>query len=193
MSHFAVIFDACVLHPAELRDFLMWLARTRLFRAKWTATIHDEWIRSIVRRRPDAQQEELRKRLLRTADLMNSAIPDSLVAGYESLIPGIQLPDPDDRHVVAAAIFARAEVIVTFNLKDFPTVSLQAFNVQAQHPDDFVLSVIDIDGNAVCEAARRQRENLQHPKKSVDQLLDGLEKIGLVKTVEFLRRRREFI
>ena len=81
MSHFAAIFDACVLHPAELRDFLMWLARTRLFRAKWTATIHDEWIRSIVRRRPDDQQEELRKKLLRTADLMNSAIPDSLVAG----------------------------------------------------------------------------------------------------------------
>jgi predicted nucleic acid-binding protein len=115
VSHFAVIFDACVLHPAELRDFLMWLARTRLFRAKWTATIHDEWIRSVVRRRPDEQQEELRKRLLRTANIMNSAIPDSLVAGYESLITGIQLPDPDDRHVVAAAVFARAEVIVTFN------------------------------------------------------------------------------
>ena len=103
------------------------------------------------------------------------------------------MPDPDDRHVVAAAFFARAEVIVTFNLKDFPTASLQAFNVQAQHPDDFVLSLIDFDGNAVCEAARKQRENLQQPKKSVDQLLDGLEKIGLVKTVEFLRRRREFI
>jgi len=179
VSHFAVIFDACVLHPAELRDFLMWLSRTRLFRAKRTATIHDEWIRSVVRRRPDDQQEELRKRLLRTANIMNSAIPDSLVAGYESLITGIQLPDPNDRHVVAAAVFARAEVIVTFNLKDFPTASLQAFNVQAQHPDDFVLSLIDIDGNAVCEAARKQRENLQNPKKSVEQLLDGLENIGI--------------
>ncbi len=171
----------------------MWLARTRLFRAKWTATIHDEWIRSIVRRRPDDQQDELRRKLLRTASLMDSAIPDSLVVGYESLISGIKLPDPDDRHVVASAVFAKAEVIVTFNLKDFPADSLRAFNVQAQHPDDFVLSLIDIDQNAVCEAARKQRENLQHPKKTVDQLLDGLEKIGLVKTVEFLRRRREFI
>ena len=193
MSHFAAIFDACVLHPADLRDFLMWLARTRLFRAKWTNTIHQEWIRSIVRRRPDAQQAELQAKLLRTASLMNSAIPDSLVTGYESLISGIQLPDPDDRHVVAAAVFAGAEVIVTFNLKDFPSSSLQGLSIQAQHPDDFVLSLIDIDENAVCEAARKQRANLQNPPKSVDQLLDGLEKIGLVKTVEFLRRRREFI
>ena len=187
------MFDACVLHPADLRDFLMWLARTRLFRAKWTTTIHEEWIRSVVRRRPDVEQDGLQTKLLRTASVMNAAIPDSLVVGYESLISGIQLPDPDDRHVVAAAVFARAEVIVTFNLKDFPATSLQPLNVQAQHPDDFVLSLIDIDENAVCEAARKQRANLQNPPKSIDQLLDGLEKIGLVKTVEFFRRRREFI
>ena len=187
------MFDACVLHPADLRDFLMWLARTRLFRAKWTATIHQEWIRSIVRRCPEVERDELQTKLLRTASLMNSAIPDSLVTGYESLIGGISLPDPDDRHVVAAAVFSRAEVIVTFNLKDFPATSLQPLNVQAQHPDDFVLSLIDIDQNAVCEAARKQRANLKNPPKSVDQLLDGLEKTGLVKTVEFFRRRREFI
>ena len=187
------MFDACVLHPADLRDFLMWLARTGLFRAKWTATIHQEWIRSIVRRRPEVERDELQTKLLRTASLMNSAIPDSLVTGYESLIGGISLPDPDDRHVVAAAVFSRAEVIVTCNLKDFPATSLQPLNVQAQHPDDFVLSLIDIDQNAVCEAARKQRANLKNPPKSVDQLLDGLEKTGLVKTVEFFRRRREFI
>lgn len=187
------MLDACVLHPADLRDFLMWVARTRLFRAKWTATIHDEWIRSIVRRRPDVEQDGLQAKLLRTASLMNSAIPDSLVTGYESLISGINLPDPDDRYVLAAAVFARAEVIVTFNLKDFPATSLQPLNVQALHPDDFVLSLIDIDENAVCEAARKQRANLRNPPKTVNQLLDGLEKIELVKTVEFFRRRREFI
>ena len=100
------MFDACVLHPADLRDFLMWLARTRLFRAKWTTTIHEEWIRSVVRRRPDVEQDGLQTKLLRTASVMNAAIPDSLVVGYESLISGIQLPDPDDRHVVAAAVFS---------------------------------------------------------------------------------------
>ena len=121
---------------------------------------------------------------------MNSAIPDSFVTGFESLIGGISLADSDDRHVVAAAVFSRAEVIVTFNLKDFPATSLQPLNVQAQHPDDFVLSLLDIDQNAVCEAARKQRANLKNPPKSVDQLLDGLEKTGLVKTVEFFRRRR---
>ena len=61
------MFDACVLHAADLRDLLMWLARTRLFRAEWTATIHDEWIRSIVRRRPHVEQDELQTKLLRTA------------------------------------------------------------------------------------------------------------------------------
>lgn len=104
---------------------------------------------------------------MRTANIMNSAIPDSVAAAYESLITGIQLRDPDDRHVEAAAVFARADVIITFNLKDFPTASLQAFNVQAQHPADFVLSLVDIDGNAVCEAARKPRENLQHPKNQL--------------------------
>jgi len=193
VSHFTAVFDACVLHPAELRDFLMWLARARLFRAKWTEKIHEEWTRSIIRRFPESESEVRRTKLQRTVALMNSAIPDSLVSGYECLIEGIQLPDPDDRHVVAAAVFANAEVIVTFNLKDFPAVILKSLHVQAQHPDDFVVGLIDIDEMAVCEAARRQRANLLHPPKSVDQLLDGFERTGLVKTVEFLRRRREFI
>jgi len=193
VSHFAAVFDACVLHPAELRDFLMWLARARLFRAKWTEKIHEEWTRSIIRRFPESEEEIRRAKLQRTIALMNSAIPDSLVSGYECLIEGIQLPDPDDRHVVAAAVFAKAEVIVTFNLRDFPAAILKPLHVQAQHPDDFIVGLIDIDGMAVCEAARKQRANLLNPPKSVGQLLDGFERIGLVKTVEFLRRRREFL
>ncbi len=144
MSHFAAVFDACVLHPAELRDFLMWLARARLFRAKWTEKIHEEWTRSIIRRFPESEHKVRRTKLQRTVSLMNSAIPDSLVSGYECLIEGIQLPDPDDRHVFAAAVFAKAEVIVTFNLKDFPAAILKSLHVQAQHPDDFVVSLSDI-------------------------------------------------
>jgi len=193
VSHFAAVFDAWVLHPADLRDFLMWLARARLFRAKWTEKIHAEWTRSIIRRFPESEHEVRRAKLQRTVALMNSAIPDSLVSGYECLIEGIHLPDPDDRNVVAAAVFAKAEVIVTFNLRDFPPETLKSLHVQAQHPDDFVVGLIDIDDMAVCEATRKQRANLLHPPKSVDELLDGFERVGLVKTVEFLRRRREFI
>lgn len=88
MGTFTVLFDACVLYPAPLRDFLMHLAITDLFRAKWTDEIHDEWIRNLLKNRPDLTQE----RLQRTRDLMNSNVRDCLVSGYEDLIPSLTLP-----------------------------------------------------------------------------------------------------
>ena len=114
-SHFTVVFDANVLYPAPLRDFLMRLALTDLFRAKWTNMIHDEWIRNVLIKRP-----ELKEQLKRTRQLMNASVRDCLVEDFEYLIPTIELPDEDDRHVVAAAIHGHADMIVTFNLKDFP-------------------------------------------------------------------------
>ena len=112
---YTVIFDACVLYPAPLRDILLRLATTGLFTAKWTDQIHDEWIRNAVKKRP-----ELKDKLPRTRELMNRAVPDSLVTGYEFLIESLELPDSNDRHVLAAAIRSGAQAIVTFNLKDFP-------------------------------------------------------------------------
>lgn len=105
MSRFTVVFDACCLYPAPLRDFLMELATAELFRAKWTWAIHDEWMRNLLANRPDLSPEKLR----RTCDLMNEKAPDCLVEGYEHLIPVVSLPDPDDHHVVAAAVHARAD------------------------------------------------------------------------------------
>lgn len=100
MTHFTALSDACVLYPAPLRDLLMHLALTDLFRAKWTDQIHDEWIRSVLEQRPDLRREQLE----RTRQLMNAHVRDCLVTGYEDLIPALSLPDPDDRHVLAAAI-----------------------------------------------------------------------------------------
>ncbi|MCA9419011.1 MAG: PIN domain-containing protein, partial [Candidatus Omnitrophica bacterium] len=107
-----VLFDACVLYPAPVRDFLLQLSVTGLFRARWTKDIHNEWIANLLESRPDLNLKQLE----RTRDLMNLAVPDSLVTGYESHIPSLDLPDPDDRHVLAAAIEGNAETIVTFNL-----------------------------------------------------------------------------
>lgn len=121
MAKFTAIFDACVLYPAPLRDLLMSLALTGLFRAKWTAAIHEEWIGNLLRNRDDLTRPQLE----RTRDLMDRAVPDALVAGYEELIDPLTLPDPDDRHVLAAAIRGRADVIVTSNLKDFPETALK--------------------------------------------------------------------
>lgn len=117
-----VIYDARMLYPAPLRDFLMHLAITDLFAARWSRDIQMEWSRSLLHDRP-----ELGDVIPRTIDLMNQAIPDCLVTGYEDLIPALRLPDPADRHVLAAAIVAGAQSIATFNLKDFPPSALSRF------------------------------------------------------------------
>jgi hypothetical protein len=121
-SNFTVIYDACVLYPAPLRDLLMRLALTDLYRARWTDMIHDEWTHSVLKQRTDLKAEDLK----RTRSLMNAHVRDSLVTGFEHLIPSVELPDADDRHVVAAAIHGGASLIVTFNLKDFPAGTAQA-------------------------------------------------------------------
>ena len=135
MANYTVVYDACVLFPAPLRDLLMRLALVGLFRARWSAQIHEEWLRSLLEKRPELTRAQLE----RTRDLMNTSVLDSLVTGHEPLIEAIVLPDPDDRHVVAAAIRCGANAIVTYNLKDFPEAALQPLGIEAQHPDDFVL------------------------------------------------------
>lgn len=116
-SPFTAVYDACVLYPAPLRDFLMWLGLSGRFRARWSERIHDEWKRNLLKNRPDVGREQLN----RTSSLMDRAIPDGLVSGYEDLIEGLRLPDPDDRHVLAAAIRCSASIIVTFNVRIFLT------------------------------------------------------------------------
>jgi len=128
-SNFTVVFDACVLYPSILRDLLVTLAKAGLFRAKWTDDIHDEWIRSPLINRPDLSPEILN----RTRRLMDSAVLDALIdpARYRPLISSFILPDPGDRHVLAAAVASQAEMIVTFNLKDFPESALAPHGVTA--------------------------------------------------------------
>ncbi len=123
----------------------MQLAAARLFRVKWTTKIHEEWTRNLLANREDLKQADLD----RTVELMNTALPDALIEGYESLVEGIVLPDKNDRHVVAAAIFGRADAIVTTNLKDFPADVLAKYNLEALHPDDFISLQITLDQAAV--------------------------------------------
>ena len=183
-SPITAVCDACVLYPAPLRDLLIWLGLSGLFRPRWSAQIHDEWKRNLLRNRPDLRSSQLD----RTAALMDSALPDALVQGHQVHIAGLQLPDPGDRHVLAAAISCRASVIVTFNQKDFPAASLQAVGMLAQHPDEFITRLCRFDPDLVVKAARRQRENLRHPPVVVDHYLDVLNRQGLVQTAHFLRR-----
>lgn len=167
----------------------MHLALTDLFRARWTDQIHDEWISSVLKARPDLTMEQLE----RTRSLMNAHVPDCLVTGYEDLIDGLTLPDPDDRHVLAAAIRGAASVIVTFNLDDFPPECLRKFGVEAQHPDEFVTHLIDLSPPAACAAAKRHRESLKNPPKDVDEYLYALANQRLPETVGRLRQFEELI
>ena len=183
-----VLYDACVLYPAPLRDLLMWLALTDLFRAKWTDRIHDEWIGAVLRERPG-----LKVSLERTRELMNAHVRDCLVVGFESLIETLALPDPSDRHVLAAAITAHADLIVTKNLNDFPADRLAPFRIGAEHPDAFVRNLFDVDEATAIAAIAQHRASLQNPPKSVDEYLDTLLAMELPETVAFLRQRRAFI
>jgi predicted nucleic acid-binding protein len=152
-------------------------------RAKWTETIHDEWTRNVLEDNPQLSAE----RLTRTRNLMNEAVRDCLVTGHEDLFESLSLPDPDDRHVLAAAIRAGAEVIVTYNLKDFPAETLARFDIEAQHPDDFLVSLLDLAPDLVCAAVKRQREGLRNPPKTAEELLATLENQRLSQAVVRLR------
>lgn len=185
-SNFTVIYDACVLYPAPLRDLLMRLALTDLFRARWTDDIHEEWIRNVLKNNANLRREQLE----RTRQLMNDHVRDCLVTGYESYIETIQLPDPNDRHVVAAAIRSGASLIVTFNLKDFPAGTLGALDIEAQHPDEFIAHQFDLNPACVLEAAAKQRRSLRNPPRSVDEYLETLLNQGLVETVKEFRKWR---
>jgi len=105
---------------------------------------------------------------------MDRAVPECRVTDYEDLIDRLALPDPDDRHVLAAAIRCHASVIVTFNLNDFPGDILGQYGIEAQHPDEFISHLLDLDPGAVCNAARQQRQALRNPTKSTKEFLDTL-------------------
>lgn len=162
----------------------MRLALTGLFQAKWSARVHEEWIEALLRERPDLTREQLE----RTRDLMNAHAGDALVEHYQDLIAELHLPDPDDRHVLAAAIRGRADVIVTCNLSDFPAETLAPFGIKAQHPDEFIVQLIGLWRETVIHAVYEHRASLKRPAKTVEEYLTTLESQGLSRTVMELRR-----
>jgi predicted nucleic acid-binding protein len=180
---FVVLYDACVLYPAPIRDLLLRIANTGVVRARWSERILDECFRNIREQRQDVSAAALE----RTRRLMCEAVPDCLVTGYEHLEEGLDLPDPDDRHVLAAAIRAGAQAIVTFNLRDFPDHVLQRYDVETKHPDEFVLDSIDLAPGAVVQCVTDQAGALRNPVVLVPELLDTLRRLGLIQSVARLR------
>lgn len=180
---FIVMYDASALYPNAQRDLLIRISQQGLVQAKWSEQILDEMLAARRRRNPDVDPAKL----ARLRELMNDALADCLVTGYEPLMDSLKLPDPDDRHVLAAAIKASAQVIVTTNLRDFPAADLGEWSIEAKSPDDFVLDQIGIDDRVVYSCVQEiANSRLRSPTTAADVLAE-LENVGLVASVAALR------
>lgn len=180
---FVAVYDANVLYPNILRDVLIRVAEAGLVQAKWTETILDETFRNLRANRPDLAPDTL----ARTRRLMKAAVRDCLVKGYEPLIDILELPDKDDRHVLAAAIRAKAQVIVTFNLKDFPAEALAPWDVEAVHPDAFLEAQIDLAPEIVYGEIQRIADSWTNPPGTVADVIERLDRNRLVSSAAALR------
>lgn len=189
MPRFTALIDASALYSMTITDLVIELARTGIFRACWTEDIHDEWMRNLKSNRPGL--DPLRIEARRKA--MDAALPDCLVDGYQHLIPALTLPDQDDRHVLAAAITGQASVIVTYNLKDFPSLALQPYGIEVQHPDTFLIHQRGLDENAFLECVRRCRRRLKNPPISPDEYLEAFRKVDLVIVAAELEKTKSLL
>jgi len=177
---FTCVLDTNVIYPIEIRDLLLWFAYFDLYTPKWSASIFSEW--KTVMRRKGLSESEIEQRTNR----LNQAFPDALVSNYETLVELINLPDIDDRHVLAAAIKCDADIIVTNNLRDFPQDILDTFGLSAKSADDFLTDIIDINHDTALDAFRSLVRNRRNPELDEFQVLDLLRRNGLTDTANYL-------
>jgi predicted nucleic acid-binding protein len=163
----------------------MWLAMSGLFRARWSPDIHREWMAAVADKHGiDIAALEPRR------EAMDASVLDSCVTGYESLIPLLTLPDPNDRHVLAAAIRCGADAIVTFNERDFPVAVVEEFGIHVRHPDDFILDVHGLHQSALIEAAKIDLAHYADPPLNVYAYIDGLRRSKVPKTADYLEKMK---
>jgi len=165
----------------------MELTAARLFRARWSKDIEEEWIRSILKNNPDVDGKRIRLRCQQMNNYGRS------VTGYRDLIPSLDLPDPDDRHVLAAAIVRRVDAIVTFNTKDFPKELINQYGIECLDPDTFLYHQYTLDQPKFLAAAKEVRGRLSRPKYNVEGYLDNLRKCNLPGIAEALENTKKII
>lgn len=178
------VLDACILYPFHLRNIVVQAAVDRLVEARWTDAIHDEWMRSLATDAPTIPVERLRI----TRRLMNKALPMATVDGYEAHIPDVNLPDRNDRHVVAAGIAAGASVVLTWNLRHFPTKELKRFGLRRETPDAFLSGLYDDDPALMIGSLANARRNLTSSRVPAAGFVDILESQRLVELAKRARR-----
>jgi predicted nucleic acid-binding protein len=179
-----VVYDACVLYPFHLRNLLVQLAVDGVVAARWTDAIHDEWIRNLV-----TGSGISRARLVVTRNLMKAVLPHADVSAYETHAEGLALPDPKDHHVVAAAIAARASIIVTWNIRHFPEAEMARQNIAVRDPDRFLADLCGEDFETIAAVVEAARLNLRRSEPSPEEYLQALENQGLTTFIAMIRSR----
>lgn len=189
-SRYTALLDACVLYPIAVCDALVSVAATGIYAAKWTQRIDDEWTQAL-----EEQRNLPRGAFSFRRDQMHAACPDWEVVpeAWQPLESCIELPDPNDRHVLAAAIAGHADCIVTANLKDFPAATLGPLGIEALHPDSFLVAQLDLDAFSVLPAFKGMRARLKNPAMTSAAFADAMERNGLIETAQFLRQALELI
>lgn len=174
------VLDTNVFYPLWIRDLLLWFAYHDLFVPKWSKHIFDEWI-AVMIRNGVAEDEALRR-----TKVVENAFQDASVKNYEPLIENLTLPDEKDMHVLAAAIKADADLIITNNLKDFPGDYLSTFGLSAKCADDFFADMIDAHRETSMEAFRDLVLVKKKPPYSEVEVLEIFRNNGLKNTADYL-------
>lgn len=181
-DRFVVILDANVLYPFRVRDVLLRFAEAGLYRARWSRQIMEEWTQSVIQKKPQFEAS------IRSQErAMARAFPEAMVEGHESLIPGLVLPDKNDRHVLAAAILAGAQHIITENIHDFPDEVLRPYGIEAVTADQFLSSTFELYPSAAMKALRQMRKEYERPPMNPSELLLDLMRVGLARTASLVR------
>ncbi len=172
MPRYVAVLDACVLVPVALADTLLRVAEKGLYRPLWSDRILTEAQEAVQEIHPGIDVHK------RFTD-MRETFDDALVTGWEALEAGIILPDEDDRHVVAAAIRAGAQAIVTANVDDFPAAALGPLGLEAVHPDAFLLDQLDLSPPTVLQVIREQAAHTKRPPLTPQDLAGLLGRAGV--------------
>lgn len=181
-SRFTCVLDTCVLYPVDIRDLLLWFAYFELYTPKWSYNIFRELKKVMVQKGMTIEQAE------RQIKRINDAFPDAMVINYQTLIKILKLPDPDDRHVLAAAIKSRADLIVTNNVRHFSKDYLKEFDLEVKKPDDFLTDIIDLNTETAKQAFSTMVSHRTNPELDELEMLDILRRRGLKNTADYLHR-----
>ncbi len=189
-ARYTVLLDACVLLPICVCDALLSVAATGIYAAKWTRKIDEEWTRNL-----ESEKGKPKGFFGDRCEQMHLACPDWEVSesAWLPLEKSLSLPDPDDQHVLAAAISGHADCIVTFNLRDFPDSTVSSFGIEVLHPDEFLIAQIELDPLRVLTAFKKMRDRLRNPPFTPESFIDALERNRLPQTAMYLREAAALI